>query len=142
MGDRAIITTEDRRIGVYVHWDGSPDRICGFLAYCDLMGFRSPEIDNYGWAQLIKIIGNYIDENRKSDGLSLGICRDIRDSDSPGDNGIYIIKDWAVQEQIGILYSYLTDAIPLLDMLRTINCCQPFHLTDDELVHYANTHNR
>lgn len=141
MGDRAIITTEDRRLGVYVHWDGSPDRIRGFLAYCDLMGFRPPETDNYGWAQLIKIIGNYIDENRRSDGLSLGICQDIRDSDSPGDNGIYIIKDWAVQEQIGILYDYLTYTIPLLDMLRTINRCQPFQLSDDELIHYANTHN-
>ena len=82
MGDRAIITTEDRRIGVYVHWDGSPDRIRGFLAYCDLMGFRSPEIDNYGWAQLIKIIGNYIDQNQESTGLSLGICRDIQDRKS------------------------------------------------------------
>lgn len=139
MGDRAIITTEDRRLGVYVHWEGSPDRIRGFLSYCNLMGFRPPETDDYGWAQLIKVIGNYIDENRRSDGLSLGICRDIQDSESPGDNGIYIIKNWKVQEQVGILYSYLTDTISLLEMLRAINRCQPFHLPDDELVHYANT---
>jgi hypothetical protein len=34
MGNRAVITTEQKRIGVYLHWNGGLDSVEGFLTYC------------------------------------------------------------------------------------------------------------
>ena len=48
MGNRAVITTPKKDIGVYLHWHGSRKSIEDFLAYCDMKGYRSPEIDEYG----------------------------------------------------------------------------------------------
>lgn len=73
MGNRAVIITESADMGLYLHWDGSPDQVQAFLSFCELMGYRSPETDGYGWAQLAKVIGNYIDENKRSRGLSIGL---------------------------------------------------------------------
>lgn len=73
MGNRAVIITESADMGLYLHWDGSPEQVQAFLSFCHLMGYRSPDLDYYGWAQMAKIIGNFIDRNRRSEGLSLGL---------------------------------------------------------------------
>lgn len=59
-GNRAVITTEDKRIGVYIHWNGGRDSVEAFLKYCELKGYRKPEEDCYGWARLCQVIGNFL----------------------------------------------------------------------------------
>ena len=49
MGNRAIITTKDRDLSLYLHWNGGRDSVEGFLAYCDLRGFLPLSYDPYGW---------------------------------------------------------------------------------------------
>ncbi len=91
MGNRAVITTEEKRIGVYLHWNGGRDSVEGFLAYCKKVGHRSPEQDCYGWARLCQVIGNFFGGT-----TSIGIdTLDKLDCDN-GDNGLYIIKNWEI----------------------------------------------
>jgi len=92
MGNRAVITTEEHRIGVYLHWNGGRDSVEAFLEYCRLHGYRRPEDDDYGWARLCQVICNFIG----ADGCSAGIeTFDRLDTDN-GDNGTYVIKDWEI----------------------------------------------
>lgn len=98
MGDRAVITTSTKRsiqnstdIGVYLHWNGDLFSVTAFLAYCKRRNYRPPEVDNYGWARLCQVIGNYF-----GGGLSLGIgkCNELDCNNY--DNGTYIIKNWEI----------------------------------------------
>ncbi len=59
MGNRAVITTPDKKMGIYLHWNGGRDSVEAFLHYCELHGFRSPDRDPYGWARLCQVIGNF-----------------------------------------------------------------------------------
>ena len=89
MGNRAVITTKEKNLGVYLHWNGGRDSVEAFLKYCELRGFRSPDRDCYGWARLCQIISNFMSR----DGLSVGIDTiDKLDCDN-WDNGTYIIED-------------------------------------------------
>ena len=83
MGNRAVITTEERDLGVYLQWNGGRDSVEAFLEYCRMRGFRPPEADSYGWARLCQVIANFFG----ADGLSVGICRytDDEDMDPEGD---------------------------------------------------------
>lgn len=99
MGNRAVITTSkagfdpanSEATGVYLHWNGGRDSVEAFLAYCKLKGFRSPEKDNYGWARLCQVIGNYF-----GGGLSIGIGPCCTLDCNNYDNGTYIIEDWEI----------------------------------------------
>ena len=97
MGNRAVITTanewcDEKGIGVYLHWNGGRDSVEAFLTYCKLQGYVPPEEDNYGWACLAMVVGNFFG----CQGLSIGIdtvkCLDCDN----GDNGVYIIEDWKI----------------------------------------------
>ena len=97
MGNRAVITTEENfekmsGLGIYLHWNGGRDSVQGFLEYCRLRSFRPPEKDDYGWARLCQVIGNFMG----ADGCSVGIddvkCLDMQN----GDNGVYLMKDWKI----------------------------------------------
>jgi len=91
MGNRAVITTEDKEIGVYLHWNGGRESVEAFLAVCKELGHRSPEDDCYGWARLCQVVGNFFGGT-----TSLGIDRyENLDTDN-GDNGVYIIKNWEI----------------------------------------------
>lgn len=125
MGNRAVITTEigwncpTNHLGVYLHWNGGRDSVQAFLTYCKLKGYRTPESDNYGWARLCQVIGNYFGGER-----SIGIdVVSALDTDN-WDNGVYIIKDWEI---VGRQYmrSPEQNNYPLLDMLQEINEAQP-----------------
>lgn len=96
MGNRAVITTPDRQIGIYLHWNGGRDTVEPLLKYCELKGYRAPSADTYGWARLCQVIGNFF-----GGALSVGIGR-YTDDDSmdPGDNGIYIIEGWKIVDRI------------------------------------------
>lgn len=102
MGNRAVITASkayrvsgSSDIGVYLHWNGGRDSVEAFLAYCKLRGFRAPDIDNYGWAYLCTVIGNYF-----GDGLSLGIDKCCVLDCKNGDNGVYVIEGWEIKKRL------------------------------------------
>jgi hypothetical protein len=119
MGNRAVITTEDKQLGVYVHWNGGRDSVEAFLLYCKLKGYRCPENDNYGWARLCQVIGNFFGGE-----YSVGIDRYDRLDTDNGDNGVYIIKDWQI---IGKEFEPLDklDIEQVKNMLLAINGSMP-----------------
>ena len=92
MGNRAVITTEEKRIGVYLHWNGGRDSVEGFLTYCKEQEFRPPEQDCYGWAALVTVISNFFGGT----GMSVGIDILERLDCDNYDNGMYIIKNWKI----------------------------------------------
>ena len=59
MGNRAIITTQERKIGLYLHWNGGRDTVEPLLRYCELQGYRPPSSDSYGWARICQVVGNF-----------------------------------------------------------------------------------
>ena len=96
MGNRCVITTPQRRVGLYLHWNGSIDTVEPLLKYCELKGYRSPEADCYGWARMCAVMCNFFGGT-----LSVGIDAYIDDErENPGDNGIYVISNWKVVERV------------------------------------------
>ena len=98
MGNRAVITTEknfeNNGVGVYLHWNGGYDSVSAFLKYCELKGYRTPDTDNYGWARLCQVVGNFFGGS-----TSIGIDTvDKLDCDNY-DNGVYIIKGWEIVDR-------------------------------------------
>lgn len=98
MGNRAVITTkeafENNGIGVYLHWNGGYDSVSAFLKYCEIKGYRTPDTDNYGWARLCQVIGNFFGGS-----TSIGIDTvDKLDCDN-WDNGVYIIDGWKIVDR-------------------------------------------
>ena len=132
MGNRAVITTRKKDIGIYLHWNGGRDSVEGFLTFCKIKGFRCPEYDCYGWAYLATIIGNYF-----GDGRSLGVdkyeCLDTNNYD----NGVYIIENWKIVDREFFFFDE-QNYHKLEDMLRDINTHQPCQLqiTKEELDKY------
>lgn len=119
MGNRAVISTRDKKIGVYLHWNGGRDSVEAFLAYCKLKGYRTPEFDCYGWARLCQVIGNFL-----GGGLSVGIDRyECLDTDN-WDNGVYIIENWEIVDRIHQKYPEQMN-YDLEEMLFAINEAQP-----------------
>lgn len=119
MGNRAVITTRDKKIGVYLHWNGGRDSVEAFLKYCELKGFRCPETDCYGWARLCQIIGNYFGGD-----LSIGIDEYNRLDTHNGDNGVYVIEDWKIVDRLFIDWPEQHE-YDLVEMLKDINNAQP-----------------
>lgn len=122
MGNRAVITTSKKDLGLYLHWNGGRDSIEAFLKYCELQGFRTPEESSYGWARLSQVIGNFFGGT-----LSLGIDKYYKLDTNNGDNGVYIIKDWQI---IGREYfEGYEQREHILDlMLKAIDKKQPEHM--------------
>lgn len=91
MGNRAVITTKEKRIGIYLHWNGGRDSVEAFLEYCKRKGHRSPETDCYGFARLCQVIGNFFGGT-----TSIGVdTLDNLDCNN-GNNGLYIIENWSI----------------------------------------------
>lgn len=98
MGNRAVITASkaldvsgSSDIGVYLHWNGGRDSVEAFLKYCELKGYRSPDKDNYGWARLCQVIGNFF-----GGGTSIGIDKCYNLDCDNYDNGVYLIEGWEI----------------------------------------------
>lgn len=119
MGNRAVITTKSKRIGVYLHWNGGRDSIEAFLKYCELQGFRWPEDDCYGWARLCQVISNYF-----GGGLSIGIDEYTKLDTDNGDNGVYIIEKWQIVERLYHNYPEQHE-YDLKEMIKRIDESQP-----------------
>lgn len=94
MGNRAVITTKEKQIGLYLQWNGGRDSVEPFLAYCKAQGYRPPSQDCYGWARLAQVVGNYFGGT-----LSVGLDRFKRLGDQ-GDNGVYVIDGWEIVDRL------------------------------------------
>lgn len=134
MGNRAVITTKEKKIGVYLHWNGGRDSVTAFLTYCKMKGYRTPESDNYGWARLCQVIGNFFGGE-----CSIGIDEyDVLDTDN-GDNGVYIIENWEIVDR-EFYNGAEQNNHDLLKMLKDINKCQPEQeqFRDGDIENYVN----
>lgn len=98
MGNRAVITTkenfENNGVGVYLHWNGGRDSVEAFLKYCELKGYRIPDRDNYGWARLCQVIGNFFGGDTS---IGIDVVNNL-DCDN-WDNGVYIIEGWNIVDR-------------------------------------------
>lgn len=129
MGNRAVITTENNfnnnGVGVYLHWNGGRDSVEAFLAYCKMKGYRPPDQDNYGWARLCQVIGNFFGGT-----TSIGIDT-VNSLDCDNfDNGVYIIEGWNIIDRKYIENTPIPECgeqkeYDLYEMLDEINNCQP-----------------
>lgn len=122
MGNRAVITTlhnyHNNGVGVYLHWNGGRDSVESFLEYMKLRRHRPPDADNYGWARLCQVVGNFFGGT-----TSIGIDT-IDHLDTNGDNGVYIIKGWDIVDRKEFGGSEQKDH-NMADMLIAIDQSQP-----------------
>lgn len=52
MGNRAVITTPDKNLALYLHWNDGRDTVEPLLKYCELQGYRPrarTATDGRGW---------------------------------------------------------------------------------------------
>ena len=120
MGNRAVITTKDHGLALYLHWNGGRDTVEPLLKYCELKGYRSPSSDCYGWARLAQVIGNFFGGT-----LSVGIDRFDRLGDQ-GDNGVYVIDGWEIVGREGLYDGFTEQAVyPFDEMLRSFDESMP-----------------
>lgn len=101
MGNRAVITAskslkvgDSNDIGVYLHWNGGRDSVEAFLKYCKFKEHRVPEEDNYGWARLCQVIGNFLGSTTS---IGIDVCTHLDCNN--WDNGVYIIEDWEIVDR-------------------------------------------
>lgn len=94
MGNRAVITTQEKDMALYLHWNGGRDTVEPLLKYCEMQGYRPPSSDCYGWARMAQVMGNFFGGS-----TSIGIDRFSRLGDQ-GDNGVYVIDGWKIVERI------------------------------------------
>ena len=125
MGNRAVITTkynfENNGVGIYLHWNGGRDSVEAFLKYMELRGFRSPDVDCYGWARLCQVIGNYFGGT-----LSVGIDVINRLDCDNWDNGTYIIEGWKIVGR-EFFDGAEQKSYDLVEMMKDIDEKQPSH---------------
>lgn len=125
MGNRGVITTRctdasvSENIGVYLHWNGGRDSVEAFLNYCKLKGYRSPDNDNYGWARLCQVIGNFFGGETS---IGIDTCKNL-DCDN-WDNGVYIIEGWNIVDR-QFYKGTEQQNHEMYDMLNEINAAQP-----------------
>lgn len=98
MGNRAVITNLDQKVGIYLHWSGHREAVEGFLLYCKICRYK---FDNMGMAKLCQVICNYSAEYE----IEIGRLKDL-DCDNY-DNGLYIVdRDWNIKKR---LYNHYDD---------------------------------
>jgi hypothetical protein len=88
MGNRAVVTIEGSKVGVYLHWNGGEDSVTAFLRAAKDLEVRAPANGNesYFYARFTQIIGNFFGGT-----TSVGIDDlDNLDTDN-GDNGTFVI---------------------------------------------------
>jgi len=100
MGNRAVITTENKDIGIYVHWNGGLASVLAFLDTAKVRGYSFPsQYTSYGMARLCGLIHEFFGPE---DGLSLGIGPVDRLDCDNFDNGVYVIGGhWEIVDRYG-----------------------------------------
>lgn len=139
MGNRAVITTSTSRtqgVGIYLHWNGGPESVLGFLAAAKARGFRDPgSDDSYAMARLCGLIHEFFGIDQET---SLGINQlNHLDCDN-WDNGVYVIgKGWEIIDRWG----KGSDSVKTFDQLdaRGRNVCNEItaHLLGNKLASAA-----
>jgi len=102
MGNRATVIFTDGNgsfsPAVYLHWNGGPESIYGFLNEMDRRHIRTDQY--YECARFIHIVGDFFDQD-EVDGLSLGVTnapksatlKDLEKVDVDySDNGLYLVN--------------------------------------------------
>ncbi len=87
MGNRAVVTVEGSKVGVYLHWNGGAESINAFLKAAKDLEIRDPVDDpTYFYARFTQMIANWF-----GDTTSIGVGDlETLDTDN-GDNGVYVI---------------------------------------------------
>lgn len=125
MGNRAVLKPVDKRIGVYLHWNGGRDSVEAFLEYCKLRGFRDfggKNADGYGIARFMQVVGNFF-----GGALSIGLETGVEMTDKYAewiDNGIYEIDGWDIVKRCPENIEEQREH-DLLEMLESIDAAQP-----------------
>ena len=136
MGNIAVITTirtinpqTSPELGIYLHMNGDPTSVTAFLEYCRAKDIFSPD-DNYGWARLCQVIGNYFGGT-----LSVGIDKCCKLDCDNGDNGVYIVDGWDIVDRKCVSEDYddNVDVDKLHLMMNEIDIRQPTHLGEDRI---------
>lgn len=98
MGNRAVITSKAKKMGIYVHWNGGPESVIGFMDACKKLNFRNPNEDpSYGFARVCQAIGTYFGG---STSLGVGTLRSLDCNN--WDNGVYVIdENWNICGRYG-----------------------------------------
>lgn len=127
MGNRAVIATEKKDLGIYLHWQGGRDSVEGFLEFCKRKNYPSPEYSQEGWARLIQVISNFMGSS-----VYVGLYNEL-DTDN-FDNGVYIIKNWKIVDRL-FHEGAEQQEYPLEDFVKELNSKQPenFRLSEDQL---------
>ncbi len=76
------------------------DTIEPLLKYCELQGYRTVSHDDYGWARIGQVMGDFFGGSTP---LGIGPYTTDRQMD-PGDNGIYVIDGWRIAEHLRTEY--------------------------------------
>lgn len=90
MSNSAYISTEDKPLSIYLHWNGGLDSVIPFLRYVELQGYPSLEHSGAGYARLCQAIGNYM-------GGTCNIGLKAKAEAKP-DHGTYLVKGWKVHK--------------------------------------------
>lgn len=127
-----VVVKDSNDIGVYLQWNGGRDSVEAFLTYCKLKGYRPPDMDDYGWARLCQVVGNFF-----GGGASVGVDRCCKLDCDNWDNGVYIIEGWDI---VGRKYftGLEQDENDLEEMLMEIDKCMPEReqLGEEAILHY------
>jgi hypothetical protein len=101
MGSRTIITASEKigSIGLYLHWNGSPQYVMAFVQIAKERGYRAPsEDESYALARLCGLACdlNDFEMNR----LSVGLVYAHEGSGNLLDHGYYVVSgDWELSHR-------------------------------------------
>ncbi len=89
MGNRAVVSVEGSKVGVYLHWNGGIESVAAFLRAAKDLGVREPTGDtSYFYARFVQIAANYFGGT-----TSIGIDALTSLDKNNGDNGHYIVGE-------------------------------------------------
>lgn len=88
MGNRAVITTPNNKIGIYVHWNGGIESVLGFCNAAKALGVRAPTNDpEYFLSRLTQVIANFFGGTTS---VGIGLVNKLDSSD----NGVWVVHDF------------------------------------------------
>lgn len=121
MGNRAIITNREKKIAVYMHWNGGRDSVEAFLEYCKIQGYSSGE---YGISRFVQTVANFFGGQS-----SIGVLPYTGDRKMAGygsDNGVYVVDNWEIVDRVYPREPFGEQAnYDMAEMLEAIDDAQP-----------------
>lgn len=137
MGNRAVITDRERKVGVYLHWCGERVNVEALLRYCSIKdrgGFGHDS--ESALAQFVQVALNVM-------GGSVYVTT-VCDTHYGSDNGLYIVEGWKIIEHLK--YDYYQekdveehdeeqDQEQIKELMLEINEAQPvkFRIDNEEI---------